>query len=162
MTNIRNPNCVCVFCRKTFYRSPSMLKKNKSFHCSQACREMDIPLSLHTNGYLVIGRTKIHRAVMEYFLGRQLKSNEFVHHINSDKLDNRIENLSVVTASSHGSIHNPLRIVLDSICLVCRKKFHVNPAVKSRGHGKYCSKECRIIGQRRERQKIWKTKRSSK
>lgn len=46
-----------------------------------------------------------HRAVASKFLGRPLHKKELVHHINGDKLDNRIENLSIVTRSEHMLIH---------------------------------------------------------
>ena len=46
-----------------------------------------------------------HRFVMEKHLGRKLSHNEQVHHINEDTLDNRVENLMVVTAQTHRRIH---------------------------------------------------------
>lgn len=42
-----------------------------------------------------------HRYVMEQFLGRKLKTNETIHHINHIKHDNRLENLEVLSRSEH-------------------------------------------------------------
>ena len=47
-----------------------------------------------------------HRYVMEQYLGRKLLLNEYVHHINGDTFDNRIENLMVVTPEEHGILHS--------------------------------------------------------
>lgn len=44
-----------------------------------------------------------HRLIMEQHLGRRLLPNEVVHHINGDKLDNRVENLEVMVKESHDS-----------------------------------------------------------
>lgn len=49
-----------------------------------------------------------HRFIMENHLGRKLLRNEAVHHINKDKLDNRIENLEVISFSEHRKIHSKI------------------------------------------------------
>lgn len=41
-------------------------------------------------------KMRLHRAIMEEHLGRQLDSDEFVYHLNGDGLDNSIENLVVI------------------------------------------------------------------
>lgn len=68
---------------------------------------------INQNGYKVIQSVKgtasakkyEHRMVMEDFLGRKLSASEIVHHINGDKLDNRLENLELTTRSEHIGTH---------------------------------------------------------
>jgi len=50
-------------------------------------------------------RVKEHRLIMEKELKRFLTPEEHVHHINEDIIDNRIENLKIVTREEHNSIH---------------------------------------------------------
>lgn len=52
------------------------------------------------------GYIREHRLVMERKLGRFLDPGEVVHHINHDKLDNRPENLEVMTLAEHTSSHH--------------------------------------------------------
>lgn len=41
-------------------------------------------------------KMRLHRHIMEEFLGRQLESDEHVYHLNGDPHDNRICNLVVI------------------------------------------------------------------
>lgn len=58
----------------------------------------------------VRGRVREHRYVMAKKIGRPLRTDEQVHHINEDKLDNRPENLMLVSRAEHMSIHESVRI----------------------------------------------------
>lgn len=58
-----------------------------------------------------------HRYVIEQHLGRKLEKNEHVHHLNGDRLDNRIENLVLMDRTEHGLIHANQRWHGASVCL---------------------------------------------
>jgi len=47
----------------------------------------------------------VHKVAMERKLGRKLNKYERVHHINGDKLDNRLSNLKVIDLRKHTKNH---------------------------------------------------------
>ncbi len=48
---------------------------------------------------------RVYRRKMEKVLGRKLRSNEIIHHIDGNWKNNNINNLMVVTRSEHAKIH---------------------------------------------------------
>lgn len=53
-----------------------------------------------------IGKYELeHRVEMEKYIGRKLRKEEIVHHVNENRLDNRIENLKIMTPGEHSRLH---------------------------------------------------------
>jgi hypothetical protein len=94
----RKKTTICTDC----YKSMVSLKKNKSV----------------TNGYVFLkqpGKTE-HREIAVSLLGRRLKTNEVVHHLDENPKNNLVSNLIVMTRSMHGKLHLYLdkqRVILE-------------------------------------------------
>jgi hypothetical protein len=48
---------------------------------------------------------KLHRYILEKHLGRKLASNEIVHHIDGNGLNNKLSNLKIMTHAQHQRLH---------------------------------------------------------
>jgi hypothetical protein len=89
-----------------------------------------------------------HRVIAEAQIGRSLNPGEIVHHVNHDTLDNRPENLVVMTSANHTTLHHSIaswskkykwcidcnrsdrRHEARGMCYVCYQRF----TAKLRGH----------------------------
>ncbi len=113
----------CENCGKELLRIPALVKKNKHHFCNQKCRDSWLAehselkgvltgggIYHHGHGYIFLYQSSRkykaeHRLVMEQHLGRELSSDEIVHHKDGDKTNNDISNLEIVTRSEHINIH---------------------------------------------------------
>jgi hypothetical protein len=84
-----------------------------------------------------------HRHIMASLIGRPLLGSEHVHHVNHDTLDNRLENLVLLTAAEHTREHKLLNgrwSIKYTACLNCKsaKREHV-----AKGHCTACYQKLR-------------------
>jgi endogenous inhibitor of DNA gyrase (YacG/DUF329 family) len=112
----------CVECKSTFYIKASHKDKRKT--CSRRCGSIQhgkkISGEQHPGWKEVKKKSNVflyrritisgfkqyeHRYIMEQHLGRKLGCNEVVHHINGNPVDNRLENLELMTRSEHMALH---------------------------------------------------------
>lgn len=79
------------------------------------------------------------RYLMSVKLGRRLTPNESVDHINNNRVDDRIENLQILTPLEN-TLKSNVKIIRDFICPICRKPFtrKRNPAIQTPA----CSRSC--------------------
>jgi endogenous inhibitor of DNA gyrase (YacG/DUF329 family) len=86
-----------------------------------------------------------HRWFMQEHLGRKLTRSEHVHHLNGNPRDNRIENLTIISASQHAKLHgnwNTRRLGKEIQCQRCGKWVYTKMSrLKLR---KFCSRKCQF------------------
>ena len=130
---------ICEQCGRHYKDFPSNVKRHEHHYCGRACS-----VEAHnyhntvdswqggyvssSTGYKYIrykGKAiEEHRLVMMKLLGRELETDEHVHHINGNKTDNRPENLMLLTHSEHSSLHaKPKR---HAICKRCGEFKHIH------------------------------------
>lgn len=140
---------ICQVCEEVIDKNPKESKKQYegrkycSYTCSFEARKAERrPAGEITSKYRTIHRNGSvhleHHWVMEQHLGRKLATWEQVHHINHDRLDNRIENLEVVTQAEHSLIHSYLPT--EKTCVSCGQTF--TPHKKRRRSAQTCGPAC--------------------
>ncbi len=105
----------------------------------------------NNNGYVLH-----HRIVAENKIGRLLKDNEIVHHIDGNKSNNCSENLQVMIDVDHNRLHSTKFKDGHFVKLTCKecgkvfyRKYGARPEI-IHNKNSFCSRRCNGIYQRRK------------
>ena len=94
------------------------------------------------------------RILMEEKLGRPLKPNEDVHHIDEDKTNNSIDNLEIVLHGEHQKMHSQKYFDTIEKCQVCGQEFvftakqwsgYYTDLKRGKHRGFTCSRHCAYL-----------------
>lgn len=148
----------CERCGQSFTIQVAAARREAGRFCSRACaytaaRGVERVVGttyVRKDGYRVvkIGVRRYaleHRLVVEAAIGRPLRSDEEVHHVNGDKLNNRLENLEILSPVLHQDRHgdNPARrrSRVTLTCEQCGAAYERKASLQ--GKSRFCSGSCR-------------------
>lgn len=95
----------CDWCNDEFYKKSSDINRTNYNICSHECEWSHRRWSgVGPKNPMMFG-TPIHRKIMEDHLGRELRPDEEVHHIDGNHKNNHLENLVVLSKSEHAKTH---------------------------------------------------------
>lgn len=152
---------VCLGCNKPVLFKPWQLRQGRKF-CSDECmRNHQRPTvwdgSSWDDGFVAGERMRVYRpdfprsnsggwalrSLVVWWLNTgevPVLGEEVIHHINENKLDDRLENLKKLTHSEHQKIHRDSSTTLT--CRGCEKVFVMPKWRVNQGRGLYCSHPC--------------------
>lgn len=102
----------CEHCGRQATRERALSERLPRRFCSVQCKRSAAGgLYLNMGRWFVVcrdgSRMTYARALMANEIGRLLRPDEHVHHVNGDPTDDRMENLRLLSASEHMKLHNP-------------------------------------------------------
>lgn len=113
-------------CRNCYLKNPMIGKEHGSWKGGIVKHEKGYTLIRKPNHPFCKGNGYIfeHRWVVEQHIGRYLKVNEIIHHINGIKNDNRLENLVITNNTEHCHKYDAHHPGVNRICDIpqCKKK----------------------------------------
>ena len=95
----------CDLCGKPFMKKRSDIGRTEHNFCSEECYRNYICLNRESKDGLKYGGKAVYRIMVEHEIGRELSSEEHVHHIDGNHKNDSLSNLSVVSRSEHQQIH---------------------------------------------------------
>jgi hypothetical protein len=136
----------CSVCEKTGFKYINARNSNRSI-CSQECKNKIMSGENswnwsggrkykrgHSGGHILKyvpdhpnarkGWVPEHRLIVEKHIGRYLLPTEFIHHINCNMQDNRIDNLIIVDRWQHNKVHNALETCVEALLQQGHLKFN--------------------------------------
>lgn len=99
----------CDCCGKRFMKKRSDIARTDHNFCCEECYRNYIELTKDHRKGPEYGKKPLYRILMEKKLGRELTSDEEVHHIDGNHLNNDPANLEVLSKSEHAKKHAKLK-----------------------------------------------------